>query len=154
MSHVNDLLAQALSLPDDERVEFVSKLLLLESGFTSGGRGAGIWGLLTLLETLVEPVRLGAFRCKATAARIERIFGQDAALLGIYAQQLGRWKNEPLTENQFEEVERLTSVVAKSRNVVSAILELARELEAGTTASALERIEQVVNGARFDPGIS
>ncbi|WP_394834743.1 hypothetical protein LVJ94_50435 [Pendulispora rubella] len=153
MSHVDDLLAQALALPDEERVQFVSKLLL-EPGLESTGRGAGIWGLLTLLESLVDPVRLDAFRCKATAARIERIFGQDAALLDIYAQQLGRWKDEPLTENQFAEVERLTGVIAKSRNVVSAILELARELETGTTAQTLEHIDQVVNGAGFDPTVS
>jgi hypothetical protein len=72
----------------------------------------------------------------ATVSRLERVFGEEAAFVDIYQEQLTRWQREPITAAQAAEVTELLAQVAKLRSLTASILRRAAELKAQT----IERI--------------
>jgi len=74
----------------------------------------------------------------ATVSRIERVFGEEAAFVEIYEEQLSRWQREPLTAAQAAKVTELVAQVARLRSLTASILGRATELKAQTIESILK----------------
>jgi hypothetical protein len=73
----------------------------------------------------------------ATVERVVRVFTEEVDLLGVNQEQLDRWRMEPLTAAQGQEVERLRQQVARNREVATAILALTEELKSMTIEAIL-----------------
>jgi hypothetical protein len=84
----------------------------------------------------IREARLGSLD-DATVSRIERVFGQEAAFVEIYEEQLSRWQREPLTAAQAAEVTELLALVARLRSLTTSILARATELKTQTIESIL-----------------
>jgi len=91
--------------------------------------------LRTLEKARPEPYILD----DQTVARVIKVFGTEADDLPLFEEQLARWKKEPLTPAQADEVTRLTAQLAKHRIVVASILSLAEQLKKGTIDSVLRK---------------
>lgn len=75
----------------------------------------------------------------ATLDRVERVWGQTVGDHWLYVEQVARWKREPLTPAQRQDVERLDGQVAALGEVLASILELAKELRPGTIDRVLAK---------------
>ena len=74
-----------------------------------------------------------------TVARVLKVFSTEADDMSLFEEQLARWKKEPLTSAQADEVARLTVQLAKHRNVAASILSLAEQLKKGTIDTVLRK---------------
>jgi len=74
----------------------------------------------------------------ATVSRIERVFGEGAAFVDIYHEQLCRWQRESLTQAQAAEVAELLVQVAKLRSLTTSILQHAAVLGTQTIESIMD----------------
>ena len=81
-----------------------------------------------------------------TVGRVIKVHTAQQNDLGLYDEQLQRWKKQTLTDTQRQEVDRLTVQVGRLRQVITAILTLADELKAGT-------IEQVLGKSDVEVGL-
>jgi|SRR5271157_2385707 len=86
-----------------------------------------------------------------TVGRVTKVFGDQRQDVALYAEQIARWANEPLTTAQRDEVARLQGQVKKLGEVTAAILSLAQELKAGTIDRLLEKSDVEV-GLEFLQG--
>lgn len=93
----------------------------------------------------LQEARVGSLD-DATVSRIERVFGEEAAFVDIYQEQLTRWQREPITAPQAAEVTELLTQVAKLRSLTTSILRLSVELKAQTIERVLS-VDDAVLGA-------
>jgi len=89
----------------------------------------------TLLEAEVRPYRLD----DATVARVQRVYGDTAADLWLYDEQLARWTAQPLTSAQ-----RVEAQMVDLHQVIGQILALAGRLEGQTIETLLAKSDAEV----------
>ena len=75
----------------------------------------------------------------ATVTRVERVFREERDWIGVYEQQLARWRTLALTAAQRAEVDRLAGELSPWRAVVEMTLQLAAELKAGTIDAIMRK---------------
>lgn len=75
----------------------------------------------------------------ATVERSIKLHTEQRDFLGVFAEQLARWRNEQPTEAQRRELDRLEGQLERLRSVLSDILELAEELQQGTIERVLAK---------------
>lgn len=75
----------------------------------------------------------------ATVERSIKLHTEQRDFLGVFAEQLARWRNEYPTDAQRRELDRLEGQLERLRAVLSAILELAAELKQGTIERVLAK---------------
>jgi len=74
-----------------------------------------------------------------TVGRVKEVYTAQRDDHGLYEEQLARWRQEPLSPTQQEEVERLEKQAARLRETLDAILALADELAQGTIEKVLAK---------------
>jgi len=72
-----------------------------------------------------------------TVGRVIKLYTEQAGDVGLYEEQLSRWKSLNLTPSQRQEVSRLSEQIPTIRERISAILALAAELKGGTIETVL-----------------
>lgn len=77
-----------------------------------------------------------------TVGRVIDVFTVQKNDLWLFEEQLKRWMAQSLTPRQRTEVQRLTSQMAKLRQVISDILALADELKQGTIEQVLGKRDE------------
>ena len=82
----------------------------------------------------------------ATVERSIKLHTEQRDFLGVFAEQLARWRNEQPTDAQRRELDRLEGQLQRLRAVLTNILGLAEELQQGT-------IEQVLAKSDLELGI-
>lgn len=68
----------------------------------------------------------------ATVERSIKLHTEQRDFLGVFAEQLARWRNERPTDAQCRELDRLEGQIERLRIVLDDILKLAEELKQGT----------------------
>lgn len=99
-----------------------------------------------LLEAKPRPHVLDDY----TVGRVTKLYGDQREDVALYAQQLARWAEQPLTPAQREEVARLQAQIKKLGEVTAAIVSLAEELKPRTIDRLLEKSDIEV-GLEFLP---
>lgn len=89
----------------------------------------------TLLSVRDQPYVLD----DATVERSIKLHTEQRDFLGVFAEQLARWRHERPTDAQRRELDRLDGQLERLRAVLSAILELAKELKQGTIERVLAK---------------
>jgi len=102
----------------------------------------------TLLEAKPRPHVLDDY----TVGWVTKVYGDQRQDVALYAEQIARWANEPLTTAQRDEVARLKGQVKKLGEVTAAILSLAQELKAAGTIDRLLEKSDVEVGLEFLEG--
>ena len=74
-----------------------------------------------------------------TVNRVKRVFTDQQHDLRLFDEQLTRWSKESLSAQQRVEVERLQAQLKKLREQITAILELADDLEKGTIEKVMAK---------------
>ena len=77
-----------------------------------------------------------------TVGRVIDVFTVQKHGLWLFEEQLQRWTAQSLTPRQRTEVQRLTSQMAKLRQVIGDILALADELKKGTIEQVLGKSDE------------
>ena len=75
----------------------------------------------------------------ATVERSIKLHTEQRDFLGVFAEQLARWRHERPTEAQRRELVRLEEQLERLRAVLTNILELADELQQGTIERVLAK---------------
>jgi len=75
----------------------------------------------------------------ATVERSIKLHTEQRDFLGVFAEQLARWRNEQPTEAQRRELDRLEGQLERLRAVLNDILQLAGELKQGTIERVLAK---------------
>ena len=89
----------------------------------------------------------------ATVERSLTLHTEQRDFLWVFAEQLARWRNEDPSDAQSRELDRLEGQLERLRAVLTAILELAEELQQGTIERVLAKsdlelgIEALLRGA-------
>ncbi len=78
--------------------------------------------------------------------RTIKLHAEQRDFLGVFAEQLARWRNEQPTDAQRRELDRLEGQLQRLRAVLTNILGLAEELQQGT-------IEQVLAKSDLELGL-
>jgi hypothetical protein len=99
-----------------------------------------------LLEARPRPHVLDDY----TVGRVTKLYGDQRQDVALYAQQVARWADQPLTPAQREEVERLQAQMKKLGEVTATILSLAEELKPRTIDRLLAKSGSEV-GQEFLP---
>ena len=107
-----------------------------------GGLADGQEHHATLLSVRDRPYVLD----DATVERSIKLHAEQRDFLGVFAEQLARWRHEQPTDAQRRELDRLEGQIERLRAVLTAILELAEELKQGT-------IERVLTKSDLELGI-
>jgi signal transduction histidine kinase len=89
----------------------------------------------TLLAVRDQPYVLD----DATVERSLKLHTEQRDFLGVFAEQLARWRNERPTSAQRRELDRLDGQLERLRAVLTDILELAEELQQGTIERVLAK---------------
>jgi hypothetical protein len=89
----------------------------------------------TLTETSARPHVMD----DATVDRIDRVHADQMEFVDIYAQQIGRWRNERPSVNQSRELDRMEEQNRQLRDATTAVLALSRELRKGTIERVMEK---------------
>jgi hypothetical protein len=84
------------------------------------------------LETLTEARTRPHVLDDATLDRVQRIHDEQLEYVGIYAQQISRWRTENPSANQTRDLDRMEGQSRQLRAVTEQVLALARELRKGT----------------------
>ena len=74
-----------------------------------------------------------------TVERSIKLHTEQRDFLGVFAEQLARWRNEQPTDAQRRELDRLEGQIERLRVVLTDILELAKELQQGTIERVLAK---------------
>lgn len=74
-----------------------------------------------------------------TLGRVIKVFTEQNDYLGLYKEQLNRWGELSLKENQRMEIDHLNGQLESLRTVVAGILTLADELRKGTIERQLAK---------------
>ena len=75
----------------------------------------------------------------ATVERSIKLHTEQRDFLGVFAEQLERWRNEQPTDAQCQELDRLEGQLERLRTVLNDILQLAAELKQGTIERVLAK---------------
>ena len=75
----------------------------------------------------------------AIVERSIKLHTEQRDFLGVFAEQLARWRNEQPSFAQSRELDRLEEQIERLRVVLSAILALAEELQQGTIERVLAK---------------
>ncbi|HPE71678.1 MAG TPA: hypothetical protein PK018_05825 [Candidatus Competibacter sp.] len=75
----------------------------------------------------------------ATVERSIKLHTEQRDFLGVFAEQLERWRHEQPTDTQRRELDRLEGQLACLRTVLEDILKLAAELKQGTIERVLAK---------------
>lgn len=75
----------------------------------------------------------------ATVERSIKLHTEQRDFLGVFAEQLARWRNEQPTDAQRRELDRLNRQLDRLRVVLEDILQLAAELRQGTIERVLAK---------------
>lgn len=75
----------------------------------------------------------------ATVERSIKLHTEQRDFLGVFAEQLARWRHEHPTDAQRRELDRLEGQIELLRVVLTDILELAKELQQGTIERVLAK---------------
>ena len=75
----------------------------------------------------------------AIVERSITLYTEQQGFLGVFAEQIARWRNERPSSAQRRELDRLEGQLERLRAVLSAILELAEELQQGTIERVLAK---------------
>ncbi len=89
----------------------------------------------TFLEARRRPHRLD----DATVERAIDLYHVQLEDLWLYEQQLARWQQEPLTDFQRQEVDRLAAQVPRIKALSEEILEFLEEIRQGTIDRIMEK---------------
>jgi len=89
----------------------------------------------TLLEAEDKPHVLD----DALVDRVARLYTVQAEDVGLFEEQLARWRKEDLTPQQEQEIGRLNEQIRQLSEVGAKILSLAEELKHGTIDSILRK---------------
>lgn len=84
--------------------------------------------LATLAEARGRPHVLD----DATIDRTEQVHAEQLEFVGIYAEQISRWRSEAQSEAQVRELDRMDEQNGRLRSVTADVLALAAELRKGT----------------------
>jgi hypothetical protein len=68
----------------------------------------------------------------ATIDRVEQVHTEQMEFVGIYSQQIARWRTEKLPSAQVSELDRMDTQNQQLREATKAVLDLAGELRKGT----------------------
>lgn len=90
-------------------------------------------------QTLVEAEDKPHVLNDALVDRVARLYTVQAEDVGIFEEQLARWRREELTPQQEQEIDRLDKQVQQLCEVGAKILALAEELKQGTIDSVLRK---------------
>ena len=74
---------------------------------------------------------------EATIDRVERVHAEQMELVGICAQQIGRWRTETPSADQRRELDRMEAQNQQLRAATADVLALAGELRKGTMERTL-----------------
>ena len=75
----------------------------------------------------------------ATVERSIKLHAEQRDFLGVFAEQLARWRHEQPSSAQRRELDRLEGQIERLRAVLGDILELAEELQQGTIERVLAK---------------
>ena len=75
----------------------------------------------------------------ATVERTIKLHAEQRDFLGVFVEQLARWRHEHPTDAQRRELGRLEGQLERLRVVLTNILELAEELQQGTIERVLAK---------------
>ncbi|MCB1792909.1 MAG: hypothetical protein KDJ70_00400 [Candidatus Competibacteraceae bacterium] len=75
----------------------------------------------------------------ATVERSIKLHTEQRDFLGVFAEQLSRWRHERPTSTQSRELNRLDGQLERLRTVLENILQLAEELKQGTIERVLAK---------------
>ena len=75
----------------------------------------------------------------ATVERTIKLHAEQRDFLGVFAEQLARWRHEQPSFAQRRELDRLEGQLERLRAVLTAILELAEEIKQGTIERVLAK---------------
>ena len=75
----------------------------------------------------------------ATVERSIKLHTEQQDFLGVFAEQLARWRNERPSDAQRRELDRLEGQLGRLRAVLGDILALAEELQQGTIERVLAK---------------
>ncbi len=89
------------------------------------------------LETLTQARTQPHVLDNATLDRTERVHGEQLEFVGIYAQQISRWRTERPSTDQTRELDRMETQNGHLRAVTADVLALAGELRKGTIERVL-----------------
>ena len=89
----------------------------------------------TLLSVRDQPYVLD----DATVERSIKLHTEQRDFLGVFAEQLARWRHEQPTDAQRRELDRLDGQIERLRAVLEDILKLAEELKQGTIERVLAK---------------
>jgi hypothetical protein len=92
----------------------------------------------TLLKARPKPYVLD----DATIARTTHVFRESLECCDVYDEQLRRWRSRRLTPAQRRDVARVENANREARAVLTAILDLADELSAGTIERQLSKSDE------------
>lgn len=115
----------------------ISALPMIETAIT-GGLQSAREQYEVLLKARPKPYVLD----DATIARTTRVFRESLEWCGVYDEQLRRWRSGRLTPSQRRDVARVENTNRETRTVVTAILDLADELSAGTIERQLSKTDE------------
>jgi hypothetical protein len=92
----------------------------------------------------------------ATILRCERVYTEQRAYLGLYAQQLERWQAERPTTAQQREITRLLGVVQRMITVTDQIVALIAAIKPNTIDAIMQKSDtelglEVLLGTRPPP---
>ena len=76
---------------------------------------------------------------KRQVQRSIKLHTEQRDFLGVFAEQLARWRNEQPTDAQCRELDRLEGQLDRLRAVLNDILKLAEELQQGTIERVLAK---------------
>ncbi len=79
-----------------------------------------------------------------TVGRVTDVFTAQKNDLWLFEEQLKRWAAQSLTARQRTEVQRLTTQMARLRQVITDILALADELKKGTIEQVLGKSDEEI----------
>jgi hypothetical protein len=102
--------------------------LPLIASMTDGALGDTADHLRTLTRARARPHVLD----DATLDRVERVHHEQLEFVGVYAEQLRRWRAAGPSAAQRQELDRLDRQNDRLRQVTAEVLALARELRQGT----------------------
>lgn len=116
-------------MPTSERVNWqpISQMPLVAS-MIDGGLSDTADHLQTLTKARDQPHVLD----DVTIDRVERVHREQLRFVGIYAEQLRRWRDQDPSAARCQELDRLEEKNGQLRQVTTEVLALATELRKGT----------------------
>jgi hypothetical protein len=91
------------------------------------------------INTLTEASARPHVMDDAIVDRIDRVHVEQMEFVDIYADQIGRWRNERPSVRQSRELDRMEEQNRKLRDATTTVLALSRDLRKGTIERVMEK---------------